>query len=226
MGRLVAVEGLDGSGKRTLVGRVIADLEADRRSVTTLAFPRYGASIHAELAAEALRGEHGDLAGSPRRWRCCSPSTAPAPPRICAARSQPTTSSCSTATSHPTPPTAPPARTSTRTVRSRPGSAGSSSTGSHSPRPICRCSSTSRSRLAAERARRRGEADASRKLDAYERDGDLQQRTAAVYRELAIGRWRGEWWSVTPGSAGPDSDPALLSKRMAQWLRKNRMGQH
>ena len=69
--------------------------------------------------------------------------------------------------------------------------------------------------LAAERARRRGEADAARVLDAYERDADLQQRTAAAYRELAAQSWRGEWWSVAPYD-----DPALLRKRMAQWMRQ------
>src|ERR1700761_9812507 len=33
-------------------------------SVVTLAFPRYGRSVTADIAAEALHGEHGDLASS------------------------------------------------------------------------------------------------------------------------------------------------------------------
>src|ERR1700739_3034752 len=33
-------------------------------SVGTLAFPRYGRSVTADVAAEALHGEHGDLASS------------------------------------------------------------------------------------------------------------------------------------------------------------------
>ncbi len=48
---LIALEGLDGAGKRTLVGKVVARLEADGLDVATLDFPRYGTSIHADLAS-------------------------------------------------------------------------------------------------------------------------------------------------------------------------------
>jgi hypothetical protein len=34
------------------------------KSVTSLSFPRYGHSVAADLASEALRGEHVDLAKS------------------------------------------------------------------------------------------------------------------------------------------------------------------
>ena len=61
---LVVIEGLDGSGKRTLTAGLQAALQARGRSVATLAFPRYGASVTADLAHEALHGSHGDLAGS------------------------------------------------------------------------------------------------------------------------------------------------------------------
>ncbi len=62
---LIVIEGLDGgAGKRTLTAGLQRALEADRKSVTTLAFPRYGQSIHADLASEALHGQHGDLADS------------------------------------------------------------------------------------------------------------------------------------------------------------------
>ncbi len=61
---LIAIEGVDGSGKRTLTDGLKASIEADGRSVATLAFPRYGQSITADLAAEALHGQHGDLADS------------------------------------------------------------------------------------------------------------------------------------------------------------------
>ncbi len=59
VGMLIALEGLDGAGKRTLVGKVVARLEADGLDVATLDFPRYGTSIHADLASEALKGAHG-----------------------------------------------------------------------------------------------------------------------------------------------------------------------
>ncbi len=42
---LIVIEGLDGAGKRTLTRGLQQAFEADGRSVTTLAFPRYGESI-------------------------------------------------------------------------------------------------------------------------------------------------------------------------------------
>ena len=61
---LIAIEGVDGAGKRTLTGGLRAAFEADRLSVGSLAFPRYHRSVPADLAAEALHGAHGDLADS------------------------------------------------------------------------------------------------------------------------------------------------------------------
>ncbi|MBB5155167.1 dTMP kinase [Saccharopolyspora phatthalungensis] len=64
MGRLIVIEGLDGAGKRTLANGITAELTARGHSVARLAFPRYSDDVHAELVAEALRGNHGDLADS------------------------------------------------------------------------------------------------------------------------------------------------------------------
>ncbi|HJR89869.1 MAG TPA: hypothetical protein VJ782_06905, partial [Aeromicrobium sp.] len=61
---LIAIEGVDGAGKRTLTNGLRASFESRHRSVASLAFPRYGHSVEADLAAEALRGSHGDLATS------------------------------------------------------------------------------------------------------------------------------------------------------------------
>ncbi|ODR16289.1 dTMP kinase, partial [Mycobacterium gordonae] len=61
---LIAIEGVDGSGKRTLTDGLRRRLHSAGKSVATLAFPRYGQSITADLAAEALHGQHGDLAES------------------------------------------------------------------------------------------------------------------------------------------------------------------
>ena len=55
---LIVIEGLDGAGKRTLGRGLEQAFEADGRSVTTLAFPRYGDSVTADLASEALHGRH------------------------------------------------------------------------------------------------------------------------------------------------------------------------
>ncbi|WP_232376299.1 dTMP kinase [Amycolatopsis aidingensis] len=64
MGRLIVIEGLDGAGKRTLADQLVTALHEAGASVQTLAFPRYGKSVHADLIHEALHREHGDLAES------------------------------------------------------------------------------------------------------------------------------------------------------------------
>ena len=61
---LIAIEGVDGAGKRTLTQGLRAAIEAAGQSVASLAFPRYGHSVSADLAAEALHGAHGDLSSS------------------------------------------------------------------------------------------------------------------------------------------------------------------
>lgn len=63
-GLLIAIEGVDGAGKRTLCQGLRTGFEALGKSVAALSFPRYGHSVAADLAAEALHGQHGDLASS------------------------------------------------------------------------------------------------------------------------------------------------------------------
>lgn len=58
------IEGLDGAGKRTLTDRLLRALAARGATADTLAFPRYAADVHAELARDALHGRLGDLADS------------------------------------------------------------------------------------------------------------------------------------------------------------------
>ena len=60
--------------------------------------------------------------------------------------------------------------------------------------------------LAADRARHREDQDAERARDAYERDGELQRRTAAVYRGLSEAGFGGRWRIV-----GQDVDAATLT---------------
>src|SRR5689334_13302817 len=64
VGRLVVVEGLDGSGKRTLTRALLAALADRGARATGVAFPRYAADVHAALARDALHGRLGDLADS------------------------------------------------------------------------------------------------------------------------------------------------------------------
>ena len=44
---LIVIEGLDGAGKRTLTEGLRTAFESAGKTVTTLAFPRYGASVQA-----------------------------------------------------------------------------------------------------------------------------------------------------------------------------------
>jgi dTMP kinase len=64
VGKLVVIEGLDGAGKRTLANGLTEALHAQGRTVTSLAFPRYGVSVHADLVRDALYGKVGDLSDS------------------------------------------------------------------------------------------------------------------------------------------------------------------
>ncbi len=66
--------------------------------------------------------------------------------------------------------------------------------------------------LAEQRARSREAQDASRQLDAYERDGGLQARTGELYKQLAATNWASPWWIV-----GPETDPADLARRLADF---------
>lgn len=64
MGRLVVVEGLDGAGKRTLTEALSVALRDAGASVAGIAFPRYGAGVHADLVQDALHGRMGDIGDS------------------------------------------------------------------------------------------------------------------------------------------------------------------
>jgi len=64
VGRLIVMEGLDGSGKRTLTDVTARRWRRFGYRVATLAFPRYGADVHADLVRDALYGRLGDLSES------------------------------------------------------------------------------------------------------------------------------------------------------------------
>lgn len=56
---IIAIEGIDGAGKNTLVTAIREQVDAE-----VLAFPRYDTSIHAQLAQAALHWQMGDLTES------------------------------------------------------------------------------------------------------------------------------------------------------------------
>jgi dTMP kinase len=60
-GRLVAIEGIDGSGKGTQAERLVRALQAAGRSVTLLSFPRYEQTSFGKRIGEFLNGRYGTL---------------------------------------------------------------------------------------------------------------------------------------------------------------------
>jgi dTMP kinase len=61
VGRLIVIEGLDGAGKRTLTDKLVAAFAERGARVAKHAFPRYGASVTADLVRAGLHGELGGL---------------------------------------------------------------------------------------------------------------------------------------------------------------------
>jgi dTMP kinase len=203
---LIAIEGVDGAGKRTLTDGLRAALVSSHRSVADLAFPRYGRSITADLAAEALHGQHGDLASSVYAMAVLFAIDRAG------------------ARDHIT------ELLATHDVvildRYVASNAAYSAARLHQgvdgevvewvralefdrlqlPRPDRQILLDVPAELAAERAERRTEQEVDRARDAYERDDGLQRRTAAVYTALAAAEWGGRWSVV-----GPDVDPAALA---------------
>ena len=65
MGKLVAIEGIDGSGKKTQTARLEAFAQDAGLRVAVFSFPRYGKSHFAQSVADYLNGDYGDLAATP-----------------------------------------------------------------------------------------------------------------------------------------------------------------
>lgn len=61
MGRLVAIEGIDGSGKGTQAKRLRETLAARGRSVALLSFPRYESTLFGRAIGNYLNGRFGEL---------------------------------------------------------------------------------------------------------------------------------------------------------------------
>ena len=190
---LIAIEGVDGAGKRTLATALQAAFEADGKSVTTLAFPRYGQSVPADVAAEALHGDHGDLADSVYAMALLfALDRAGAAEQLADLRLNYDVVLLD--------------RYVASNAAYSAARLGQDADGDvvdwvyrleyqrlRLPSPDFQLLLDVSVALAGERARQRAEQDADRARDAYERDGGLQQRTAAVYAGLADADWGGPW---------------------------------
>ena len=190
---LIAIEGVDGAGKRTLTEGLRQAFEAAGRSVATLAFPRYGQSVAADVAAEALHGQHGDLAssvyamamlfaldragGADQIRDLCRDHDVVILDRYVASNA---------------------AYSAARLHQQADGEVVGwvhdiEYRRLHLPAPDWQVLLGVPAELADQRARHRAQHDASRERDAYERDAGLQQRTGAVYAGLAATGWGGRW---------------------------------
>lgn len=210
MGTLVAVEGLDGAGKRTLVEGLLAEFAEAGLSARTLAFPRYRRSAAADIAAEALRGGHAGLAESVHAMALLFAfDRAGAADELRAAlddtdvvildRYVASNAAYGAARLH---------QRADGEFASWIGALEFDRLGL--PEPDLQVLLDVPTQVAAERAALRGELDATRALDAYERDRALQERTGEVYRQLAEMAWRGPWW-VHRADAGQQSLTARIT---------------
>ncbi|WP_018180987.1 dTMP kinase [Jongsikchunia kroppenstedtii] len=209
MSVLIAVEGLDGAGKRTLVQALVDRWEQTGRSVATLAFPRYGRSIHADIAAEALRGEHGDLRSSVYAMAMLfALDRRDAVDELTAARAGADIVILDRYVASNA------AYSAARATEAADGAtvawvADLEFDRFGLPVPDHHLLLDVGAELALARAQSRAATEPGRERDHYERDTDLQHRTAAVYSELAQSNWFSPWIV-----AGADTDPATLADRL------------
>lgn len=195
---LIVIEGLDGAGKRTLTGGLQRAFGAAGRSVATCAFPRYGQSITADLASEALHGRNGDLAGSVYAMAVLFALDRGAAKEhlaaLCADHDVVILDRYVASNA---------AYSAARLGQDADGEmvswVGELEYGRLGlPEPDHQILLDVSVELATRRARRRADEEADRARDAYERDDALQQRTAAVYAGLARANWHGHWSAVGP----------------------------
>ena len=206
---LIAIEGVDGAGKRTLTQGLCTAFEAAGRSVATLAFPRYGQSVAADVAAEALNGQHGDLASSvyamAMLFALDRAGAAAQIRELCGGHDVVILDRYVASNA---------AYSAARLHQDAEGEVVGwvYQVEYHRlrlPAPDWQVLLGVSAELAGQRARDRARQDAGRSRDAYERDNELQQRTGAAYAGLAAAGWGGRWLVVDA-----DVDPGQLAARL------------
>jgi dTMP kinase len=206
---LIVIEGLDGAGKRTFTDGLRNAFNGAGKSVATLAFPRYGQSIHADLAAEALRGQHGDLADSVYAMATLfALDRAGAVDRIADLCNRHDVVILDRYVA---------SNAAYSAARLHQDAAGQVVDWVYHlefgrlglPRPDCQLLLDVSPELAAQRAQHRAATEQGRDRDAYERDDGLQRRTGEVYSGLAAAGWGGRWLTL-----GPDSVPAGVAGQL------------
>lgn len=205
---IISIEGIDGAGKNTLTKALRERIDAD-----LLTFPRYADSIHAQLAARALRGEMGDMTDSPyamaTMFALDRHGVAPQLRQYAGSENLLLLDryvASNAAYSW--------ARTQDDAMPGWIAQLEFEDLGL--PRPDLQVLLDTPVELAAERAERRAQQDASRKKDIYESDGGLQARTSSAYRRLAAESWGSEWLVAAPDEAPEKVAERIIARITAQ----------
>ena len=203
---IIAVEGIDGAGKNTLVTAVTNQLRSQGLSVSSMTFPAYRQTIFADFADQALHGQLGDTADS--AWAMALLFALDRKERreaiVDAARENDVLIIDRYVASNAAYSLA---RTQDPAIvewieKTEFGDF-------QLPLPdvqVCLATSVG---VAADRARNREASDAQRTRDTYEKDSGLQERTLAVYQKFAGGSWQSPWLMLT-GDDGAD--------RLVEWI--------
>jgi dTMP kinase len=223
VGVVVAVEGLDGAGKATLVAALADAARARGATVGAFAFPRYDADVHAAIAGEALHGGHGDLRGSIHAMAVLfALDRAGAAVPLRAAREEHDLVLVDRYVA---------SNAAYGAARCGEDVDGSFVAWVHAleigrlgvPAPDAQVLVRVPGELAAQRVRDRAAADPTRTPDGYEADAALQARCAAVYDQLVERAWLAPW-----GVVGAEGDRASLTRTaeswVADWLRSGSSG--
>lgn len=215
MGELIAIEGLDGSGKNTLARDLTGRWRAAGRSVASLSFPRYGESIHADLVRDVLYGRLGDLKDSVYGAALLfALDRQGAGARIRTLLDQNDIVLLDRYIS-----------SNAAYGSARLGGPDDTAAAAEFPAwvraleverfglpvPDRQVLLATPPALAARRARSRADADADRALDDWEADAALQDRVAAMYQTLAADGFLSPWTVLTPGPDGAVQLPAVLT---------------
>ena len=203
---IIAVEGIDGAGKNTLVTAVTNQLRTQGHSVSSMTFPAYRQTIFADFADQALHGRLGDTADS--AWAMALLFALDRKERrqaiVDAARENDVLiidRYVASNAAYSLARTQDPAivewieKTEFEDFQL--------------PLPdvqVCLATSVG---VAADRARKREASDVQRARDAYEKDSGLQERTLAAYQKFAEGSWQSPWLMLT-GDDGAD--------RLVEWI--------
>lgn len=203
---IIAVEGIDGAGKNTLVTAVTNQLRSQGHSVSSMTFPAYRQTIFADFADQALHGQLGDTVDS--AWAMALLFALDRKERrqaiVDAARENDVLIIDRYVASNAAYSLA---RTQDPAIvewieKTEFGDF-------QLPLPdvqVCLATSVG---VAADRARNREATDVQRTRDTYEKDSGLQERTLAAYQKFAGGSWQSPWLMLT-GDDGAD--------RLVEWI--------